>query len=478
MRLSVAAEKAGIPAVSIIAAPFLTQARAFAKGLGVSQPMIAAYPDVPALDTDEQVREKALQHVLPQILEGLNRRSDDRASVSAPKEAAPRDIVFRGTYDQVQDFFEQKCWADGLPVAPPTIARIEEFLKFTDRSPDEVIGVAQPENREVTIWNIAVNGVMAGCRPEYMPILIAAVEAMIDPAFMLEDGGTTPGWEPIIILNGPIIKELGFNFRGGVLRIGRRPNSSIGRFVRLFIRNVPGQRIPEERIDPATGNELGGSDKTAIGMTFNAVLAENEDVVAELGWEPFSVDQGFAKGENIVTLQSVMSISQPAFTAGRGAQKHMDIIVDVLGPIFYYRSFTGIQAQRMYPLLVMGPSVAKAIAADGWTKADIRKYLFDRCNMTAEDVERYAQTTGGYGLNLRNEVARGTIPKLYHESDDPKRIVPALIKPEMIGIVVAGDPGRNQTRAYPQNAKRGVPVSRRIVLPANWKALVEKSRGG
>src|SRR5262249_16216911 len=143
------------------------------------------------------------------------------------EEPVPRDIVFKGTYEEVQDFFDERMWADGLPVAPPTIKRVEEFLKFTDRAPEEVLGIVQPDFREATIWNVAVNGVMAGCRPEYMPVLIAVTEAMIDPKFFVEDAGSTPGWEPLIILNGPIIKELDFNYGGGVMRIGRRANTSI-----------------------------------------------------------------------------------------------------------------------------------------------------------------------------------------------------------------------------------------------------------
>ena len=120
--------------------------------------------------------------------------------------------------------------------------KVDNFLKFMERQPGEIIGKLLPENREATVWNVAVNGVMAGCRPEYMPILLAAVDAIADPEFRIQDGGATPGWEPLIILNGPIIKQLGFNYETGVMRPGRQANTSIGRFLKLYIMNIAGLR--------------------------------------------------------------------------------------------------------------------------------------------------------------------------------------------------------------------------------------------
>ena len=461
-----AAEKAGIPSVTVVATSFMAQARAFAKGLGVSNPPIAEYPGVPMIDTDEQLRDKTQSHILPQVLDGwFNRTSQSGPSNAEP---SPRDIVFRGTLDEVQDYFDEQLWSDGLPVMPPTIASVEKFLRFTPRSPDEVIGICHPEARQATIWNIAVNGVMAGCRPEYMPVLIAIVEAMVDPIFKCELAGTTPGWEPLVIINGPIIKELAFNSGSGVMRIGRRANTSIGRFVRLYLRNLPGLRIP------AAGAGLGGSDKASIGMTFNVVLAENEDAVADIGWEPFSVDRGYAKGENVVTVQSCMSMTQPAFTAGKDALEHMKIICDVIGRPLQYRSWGYIRDRTAYPVIVMSPSVAKAIADDGWSKMDIKKYFYDHVLIPVALAEKYAQHNGLNTYTIRDYVERGLTPPEYCESDDPNRLVRALVAPEMIGVVIAGDPGRNQTRGYPQNSKIGIPVSKKIQTPANWQALLKE----
>lgn len=460
LRASVAAEKAGIPAVSIVATQFLALGRAVAKGLGASDVAIAEYPGVPMIDTAEELQTKVMDELLPQILKGLGERTQLKPAQDAAAEPQPRDIVFKGSLQAVQDHFDEQLWTDGLPVIPPTIASVEAFLRFTERKPHEVLAICLPEYREATIWNIAVNGVMAGCRPEYMPVLIAVVEAVTDPEFWLEDAGATPGWEPLIILSGPIIGELDFNHGTGVMRVGRRANTSIGRFLRLFMRNVAGQRIPP-----------GATDKGSIGFTFNVVLPEDEQAVADMGWEPFSVDRGFAKGENVVTVQSCVNVSQPTYTGGRSALNHVQILAEVIGEANAYWSHCGIIHRRNYPLFVLGPSVAKAIADDGWTKDDIRHYLYENVKIPASRVEKYARNGHFADYDLKQLVARSILPPEYHESDDPDRLIRVFIKPEWIGIVVAGDPGRNQSKGYIQNHRQGMPVSKRIQLPADWKEL-------
>ena len=159
---------------------------------------------------------------------------------------------------------------------PPTQERIARFLAFTDRAPTEVLGTVLPDNRAATIWNIAVNGVMAGCRPEYMPILVALVEAMVDPQYGVEHSGNTPGAETLIVLNGPLARELGFNCEQGALRDGFQANTSIGRFWRLYLRNVAGF-LPHL------------NDKGTFGGTWRVVLAENEDVLTQIGWPTLAV---------------------------------------------------------------------------------------------------------------------------------------------------------------------------------------------
>ena len=461
MRASIVAEKAGVRSVSLVASGFVKQARAIAQALGVQDLAIAEYPGV--IMTDKQADfQRKVEAMADQVAEGL----------AAPVRAAPRksepgsrDVVFTGTLDEVHEFFLKNLWTDGLPVVPPTIERVEEFLRFTDHSPNQVLGVLLPEKREATVWNVAVNGVMAGCRPEYMPILIAAVEAIATPEFRIEDGGSTPGWEPLIILNGPIARELDFNSGQGAMRVGRQANTSIGRFLRLYWRNVAGLRIPP-----------GATDKGTIALSFNVVLAENEEAVAEVGWQPFSVDRGFRAGDNVVTVQSMVSVSSPIYCGGDKPEELARTLAEVFGrDTCGYWSFTGMRDQ-WFPLLVMSPSIAKALARGGWTKADLQRYLYDNAKIPAGMAERYAWQTGLTQFSIKRLVEDGTLPKEFHESDDPNRLVRVFMHPEWTGIVLAGDPDRNQCRGYVNNHKQGPPVSRKVELPARWAQLLKERR--
>ena len=193
-------------------------------------------------------RAKVLGPVLDSIVNGLTSTIRPVAADSSP-EPGPQDIVAEGSLDEIEEHFLRMGWSEGLPIVPPTRDRVQQFLRFTDRSPNEIIGVLSPGRREATVWNVAVNGVMAGCRAEYMPILLAVVECIADPQFRLEDAGSTPGWEPLVILSGQLVEELDFNSGSGVMRVGRQANTSIGRFLRLYMRNVAGSRIPPEATD-------------------------------------------------------------------------------------------------------------------------------------------------------------------------------------------------------------------------------------
>ena len=448
--------------MSIISSGFLKQAAVVAKGLGLPDMAIAEYPGVPMVDSSEELQRKVEEELLPQIISGLSQPLGNKAAAATTAEPAPRDIVMRGTLDEINEHFQRNFWADGLPIVPPTPARVERFLKFTDRAPDEVIGKCPVANRLATVWNVAVNGVMAGCRPEYMPVLLAAIEAVTDPTYKVEDAGSTPGWESLIVVSGPIVKELGFNSGQGVMRPGIQANTSVGRFLRLFLRNVAGfHHAPE------------GADKGSIGQSFLVAAAENEDAVADIGWQPYSVDRGYRAGENIVTVQSVVAISAPTYSGSENAAEHAELIADVIGQrTCGYWSAIGMVYANWHPLIMLGPSIARVFAQNGWSKDDLRQYLYDNVKIKASLAERYAYHVGTTGFRVNDHVKKGLLPPAYGESEDPEREIPVFQHPEWIGIVVAGDWGRNQSKGYVNNHIQGPPVSRPIRLPANWKQLL------
>ena len=454
LRATKAAEETGVAAACIVATGFLTQAAVTAKALGSPDLRIVEYPGVIPLDSEEQLQAKVREFVLPAVLDVL--RSDVAASNDAVADPEPGTVVVRGSLDKVNELFLVQGWSDGLPIVPPTRERVDAFLSWTDHDPDDVIGVLPPEFREATVLSVAVNGVMAGCRPEYMPILLAAVDCIADPGFRLEDAGSTPGWEPLVVVSGELVRALDFNVEAGAMRIGRQANASIGRFTRLYMRNVAGFR-------PGT------TDKGTLGYGFNVALGENEQAVRDLGWEPYRVEKGFGLDDTVVTVQSALAISAPVYAGGTEpetlARPLSEYLRGTAGPWF----FTALWYSQWHPLIVMSPAVARGFSELGWGKREIRRYLFEETKIEAWWLEHYPLHPAGAGHSLADLVARGAASPIYAQGDDPERLVPMLLREDWTSIVLAGDSQRNQSRIVINNHEQGAPVTRKVELPADWR---------
>ncbi|MGF6988944.1 hypothetical protein M2150_000180 [Lachnospiraceae bacterium PM6-15] len=472
MRAATALERNGIPSASIIITGFLPQGNLIAKSQGINDLVMCGYPDTMMTDSDEQLFEKVTTVVADQVAKGLTNQSLPNRKQKEIREPEQKDIIFEGSMIEVNDYFYNRLWTDGLPVMPPTIEAVEEFLRFTDRDSSEVIAVLPHENREATIWNIAVNGVMAGCRPEYMPVLIAIIEAISedgdpgnpsDGGFRPQDIGTTPGWEPLVIVNGPIARQLDFNSGQGILRFGKQSNTSIGRFLKLFIRNVCGYRI-------APGN----GDKGSIGQSMNVAIAENEEFVDEIGWTPYQVERGFDKEDSIVTVMSSAYVSAPCYTSGDTALAHLDTLVDQVGrKSFGLFATWGPHTGRFEPMLLIAPPVAKRLAEEGWTKADVKKYFFEQTKTTADVMEKHWQDFNGANFDMCAKVREGRLPSVYCECEDPKREIPVFLSDNTLQIIVGGDPARAQSKGFTQSGYIGPPISKKIELPKNWTELTQ-----
>jgi hypothetical protein len=425
---------------------------------------VALIPGHPGAQSLEELRANVLNITAQDVIDNLLTRPAEQELAAEPAE---REIVFRGTFEEVNSYFYEREWSDGLPVVPPTLEKIEEFLSFTERKPDETLGVLLPENRAATIWTVAVNGVMAGCRPEYMPILVALAEAMSDPIYGVEHSGNTPGGETLIILNGPIIKDLNFNYTQGVLRDGFMPNTSVGRFWRLAIRNIAGFRLHK-------------TDKATFGNTFRVVLAENEDALAKIGWPPNSVDMGFAAGDNTVTISRFTGGGVIVSVTGSTPETMMPYISDAVAKqISWEIVFTvgGLSIGTLRPALVLSPILAQTIARGGWTKNDVKRYLFEHARMPAWRVEALTDTWAGFPIgSLQRQVNLGRLPKEFHESDDPNRLVPIVLEPDDFMVLVSGDPLRTNAYTFAHNGYLAFPTAKRIELPKDWAQRINNLR--
>ena len=453
-------ENQGIPAVGMLCKGFPTMAKQIAKSSGYADARFVEYPNAIALDSAEKVRENIHNVVIPKIIEALTKPV--RATAKAKKrEPGSRDIVFEGTYEEVQDYYYEKRWSDGLPIVPPTIEKVEEFLKYTKRDPEEVIGIMEPSMGACTVWKVAVNGVMAGCRPEYFPMFLAIAEIMVTPEFSVKDSGATPGWEAMIMLNGPIRDELKFNYKIGHQRPECMPNVTIGRFYRLMLRNI-------------AGFQIGSTDMSTHGQMFRPVIPENDQVCEEIGFKTVAEIQGFKKGENVVSIVSGRVCSDPMQTNGSTAEQHLDYMTD-----WATRMIEPYETMRDYHenhVLFLSPVVAKLLAEQGYTKETIAKYILTHAKVTAEYFELNASRFNHWQpYSLKEEVAKGNLGPEWHESDDPKRMVPLFGPGANILIIVVGDPTRNRSQFFRSNYTMAKLTSRKIELPENWEEMLKNA---
>jgi hypothetical protein len=276
---------------------------------------------------------------------------------------------------------------DGLPVIPPTAERVALAVEASGRRGDELIGLVAPQHGRATVQRIAVNAVMAGCRPEYLPVVIAAVEAMCDPAFALEGvSGTTDAVTPLLIVNGPVRAALDVNSGVGVFGPGWRANATIGRAVRLVWANV------------------GGAGPGVISMStfgqagrYTYCIGEREE---DSPWEPLHVEHGFAAADSTV---AVLAAEAPQVVVDARSRTARDVLTTIA------RSGEAIASHAIADLgdtlLVISPEHGRTIAGDGWSKADARAFLLEHMRAEVDGV-RVPKFRGADALHL--VVAGGT----------------------------------------------------------------------
>jgi hypothetical protein len=430
VRPAAEAEKNGIPSVVITTTGFTNIARAAGKAEGVSNLRVAEYPGAVGVHPDALV-EKNVENVLfDRIVAELTkpRGADDRLALGAVRGA--NEIVFEGTFDEVNDFFRRQNWSDELPVVPPTPERVEEFLKHTKRAPDEKIAVLAQANLAAVPRNIAANAVMAGCRPEHMPVLIAAVEAIADNEYNLNNIGSTWGVLPFLLLNGPAAGKLGIE--SGAHLISRGANPAIGRALGLIIRNIAGYK-------------LGRNYMGTFGYPMNFVVAENE---AETPWEPYHVEHGFARSDSTVTACGTVTWGWPPAIYGTEEKSAAQAALEFLAlectkkPCLGRLVERGSHGFRNMIMFLIAPPVAKALAGAGYTKQMIRDYVYEHARVTYRELEFLIEHGHSEAFKIPDMVERGLMPKEYLvKPDDLVRVLPS---PDVINIVVCGDPDRNR----------------------------------
>ncbi|MCZ6730882.1 MAG: hypothetical protein O7C61_14365 [SAR324 cluster bacterium] len=315
--------------------------------------------------------------------------------------------------DEVIEAFHERRWTDGLPIIPPTEERVRAMIDAAGRPGPDVVGVVPPRWAEATVEHVAINAVMAGCLPAYMPVLTAAIEAACDPAFVLYSvQATTHPCAVLMVVTGPIVEELGLNYSHGVFAPGNRANASLGRAMRLVLINVGGA-IP------------GHGDQSTQGSPakFSYCIAENE---AATPWEPFRVEKGFSSEDSTVTVYSGEAphnvnehVCDSPFTTLR-------VIASVMTTLAH-NHVTGVSKGDC--LVVLGPEHAHSIAAGGLSRRDVQTYFWE----TARNPVSRIHDRGPHTANWPEWV----------NQEDMEAMVPIVAVPEDIHILVAGGPGKH-----------------------------------
>ncbi len=320
-------------------------------------------------------------------------------------------------------------WTDGLPVIPPTEERIQSMLAAAGRNGEEILGGIPERNRVITAEKLAINAVMAGCLPEYAPVVFAAMEAMTNPTFGLHGPATsTSGMAILLIVNGPIVQSIGMNARDDVFGTGNRANATIGRAIRLALRNVFASRAGE--LDRST---LGTPAK------FSFCIAENE---ADSPWEPLHVQRGLDQNESAVTVVAGEGPRQVNDHHSRDPQGILANLADALSAAgtFNFQSPSTV-------VLAIGQEHMRTISDAGWSKRDIQEYVYERAKRSIAERKRLGIEDGAVAPNDETSYRR------------------MVRSPEHVLVVAAGGPAGRFSSFIPcfgnQAVTRAIPALER-----------------
>ncbi len=317
---AIAAEYIGIPAVVVGAETFIPQIESTGFNRGVPVIRTAAYPGAFANDETAVQQQKARDILYDQVVTGLTtqitQEEIDRIAGDASS-AAYDDVIFTGSYQRVQEFYEVSEMSDGLPVVPPTQEKIEYYLQFTNMAATDVVNMkdgeiigVKPAYKTITAYQVAVNAIMSGCPAEYMPICMAITRCFANGNFY-KSLDSTHGWTPYVLISGPLARQLGISYGDGM--INEEANKLIGRFISLAMLNLAGYKIKENRMG-------------TFGYMQPFCFAEDEQTAINIGWNPYHVNNGFDLNDSVITCGSTLTWGNPVTVGTTDAEKAMQLL--------------------------------------------------------------------------------------------------------------------------------------------------------
>ncbi|MBV7328723.1 thioredoxin family protein [Chloroflexi bacterium TSY] len=295
-----------------------------------------------------------------------------------------RQIDLASLEDEIEACFDRD-WSDGLPVVPPTPERVLRMLQGTSRQPDEIVGVIPPNQVACSVEKVAINAVMAGCKPEYLPVVLAAVEAACIDAFCMHGVLATTWFSgPVVIVNGPVTKAIGMNSGVNAFGQGNRANATIGRALQLVIRNVG-------------GGKPGRIDRSCMGNPgkYTFCFAENEE---ESPWESLSVERGFAEGTSTVTLFAGDGVQGISDQNSRTPESLAQSLAASLRTVGHANVVMASDA-----ILAISPEHGRIFREAGWSKDRLRQELTELLTFPADEMStRFKKRTNEVGDSTEN----------------------------------------------------------------------------
>ncbi|MBE6251810.1 MAG: hypothetical protein E7111_09230 [Bacteroidales bacterium] len=464
----IAAEYLGIPSVVIAGPGFIEQAKYTARNNGVPVMRVAEYPGAFATHSPEELIRNTREVLWPQIVSALTTPiSDEELSVNiSGSKGDIRDDVFYGTVDEINTYFNEMKWSDGLPVIPPTFEKVESFLKYTDLKWDETVAILPIAHRNTTTWHIAVNAVMSGCRPEYMPILIALTKGLGDPNFR-RTLASTHAWVPYCWLNGPVARQLGIDSGQG--QINEAANVAIGRFLNLALMNLCGYYVKQDRMG-------------TFGYPMSWCMVEDDAACLRVGWQPYHVRNDYNLNDNTITLGSTLLWGNNMAPSTTDPQKLMELLAWDISERSQFALGSG--RQYTFRTILMTEPVAKILADRYKSTQALERDLIEASRRPLKEraFANYYANPGGakdggkynlrqYQGNIRKtEEGEMTPTPAWYDSPESELMTVPTMKRGMTAFIITGDSARNKVQTMPGGGFATI----RIGLPRNWDILMSE----
>lgn len=380
---------------------------------------------------------KRVSAVLDDIIAALTSPlTPEEEKAEEPIDNTPR-IVVKGSLEDVNKYFYQRSWSYGMPIVPPTEEAVKAMLEGTDLPPDHVVAKVPPMKGKATVEKIAINGVMAGCLPIHMPVLIAAVEALVDPRIWMEAYTiSVASWAPLLIVNGPIRHDLDISCGNGCFSPYNRANAAIGHTLGLLIMNLGGVR-------------KGFEDKGIFGHEghFGMCIGENEE---ESPWEPWHQFCGFDKEDSAVSI--FWPNSREFMLLGRDPEPMLRTLCERAASMGFDPGCA----------FIFCPEAAQTLADFGFSRQHFRDYMVEYARRPAHEINV------GWMRDNNHELPGIVLPA------EPTRLIKKFFSDKHLPVIVSGMSYGNSVCMYGGGGDHGGPVTHRINLPKNWKGLVEK----